>query len=65
MTNPTATVLTINPASEFVLVQGDQTAADDHLGGEMRFGADGKLYIAIGDNGWFNGSTEISNNAQI
>ena len=64
VTNPTATVLTINPASEFVLVQGDQTAADDHLGGEMRFGADGKLYIAIGDNGWFNGSTEISNNAQ-
>ena len=64
VTNPTATVLTINPASELVLVQGNQTAADDHLGGEMRFGADGKLYIAIGDNGWFNGSTEISNNAQ-
>ena len=64
VTNPTGSVLTIDPASELVLVQGNQTAADDHLGGELRFGADGKLYIAIGDNGYFNGSTAISGNAQ-
>ena len=48
--NATAGVLTANPASEFVLVRGNQPGSDDHFGGGLAFGPDGKLYLAIGDN---------------
>ena len=49
-TDKTTGDLTVDPASEKVLMQGTQTAADDHLGGEVRFGPDGKLYWAVGNN---------------
>jgi YVTN family beta-propeller protein len=68
VTDPTAVVLTVDPASEEVLLQGNQPAADSHLGGAVRFGPDGKLYLSVGNNDfWVNpppGFTYPSNNAQ-
>lgn len=46
---PTAEVLTIDPTTETVLIQGDQPAGDDHHGGEIRY-IGGKLYWTTGDN---------------
>ena len=47
-------MLTIDPDSEKVLIQGDETAGDDHHGGEIRYIEDklhgDKLYYATGDN---------------
>lgn len=50
VTDPSAEVLTVDPSSEVVLLQGDQPADDGHLGGVLRFGPDQKLYWAVGNN---------------
>ena len=38
------------PGSEFVVYQDTVTASDEHHGGAINFGADGKLYITTGDH---------------
>ncbi len=37
VTDPTADVLTIDPSTEKVLIQGTEPAGDDHHGGEIRY----------------------------
>ena len=70
VTDPSAAVLTVDPKSEVVLLHGTQPAADDHLGGAVRFGSDGKLYWSVGNNDFYfvtpppQGFTYPSNNAQ-
>lgn len=40
----------LDPSSEFVLLNLDPLGHGAHNGGALRFGTDGKLYIAVGDN---------------
>ena len=49
VTDPKASVLTVDPTTEKVLIKGTEQAQDDHHGGEIRY-IDGKLYYATGDN---------------
>ena len=58
VTDPTADVLTIDPSTEKVLIEGTEPAGDDHHGGEIRYidegvlgdRSDDKIYYATGDN---------------
>jgi glucose/arabinose dehydrogenase len=50
------------PGSEVVIVDLDNlSSATNHNGGAIDFGADGKLYIAVGDNANGNNAKSLSN----
>jgi len=40
-----------NPASRRILVKVNQPPFDNHKGGQLQFGPDGRLYISLGDGG--------------
>jgi len=49
------------PGSEVVLLDLNPLSATYHNGGALHFGNDGKLYIAVGDNGNGNNSQSLGN----
>jgi len=49
------------PGSEVVLLELNPLSATYHNGGALHFGNDGKLYIAVGDNGNGNNSQSLGN----
>src|SRR5439155_17056906 len=51
-----------DPGSEtFILELNDLSEADNHNGGAIHFGLDGKLYVAVGDNGYSPNSQTLDN----
>lgn len=51
---------TVVPGSESVIFELDNLSAAFHNGGAIHFGSDGKLYIAVGDNGNSGNSQSLS-----
>jgi glucose/arabinose dehydrogenase len=49
------------PGSEVILLQTELRSATNHMGGAMAFGADGKLYVALGDNSDSANAQSLSN----
>lgn len=49
------------PGSEFVLIDLETLGADNHNGGAIHFGPDGKLYIATGENAVTSNSQSLAN----
>lgn len=43
------------PGSELVLLDDIPTDSDSHSGGDLGFGADGMLYVTVGDGAYFTG----------
>jgi glucose/arabinose dehydrogenase len=51
----------ISPASEVILMNLDNLNAGNHNGGALNFGADRKLYVAVGDNAFSDNAQTLSN----
>lgn len=45
----------------FILYQTTFPSEQLHVGGSIRFGPDGKLYFAVGDNGYHNNAQDLTN----
>ncbi len=45
----------------FVIYQTNSPSQELHVGGSIRFGADGKMYFAVGDNGYPPNGQDLSN----
>ncbi len=51
----------VQAGSEFVLADLENLSATNHNGGAMHFGADGKLYVAVGENAVPSNSQTLNN----
>lgn len=49
------------PGSEFPILDLETLSAGNHNGGAIHFGADGKLYVAVGENAVTSNSQSLSN----
>ncbi|MCB0925191.1 MAG: PQQ-dependent sugar dehydrogenase [Mycobacterium sp.] len=50
----------VDPASELLLVEGDQPAGPSHHGGAIAFGPDGTIFYSLGDNTTPENSQDLS-----
>ncbi len=48
------------PGSEVILIDNIPSDSDSHVGGSIRFGADGKLYVTTGDGAPYDGTTPLA-----